>query len=212
MCDVDNLANQLNSIDLNVGLITASQRDQPQLCYNGYFFRMSYQSDTKVNWRCIETQQKCKAKCNTSGNVIGQEYSVKFNNPEDEMHCHAPKISRLELKEKRRKLKEATLVCSKVISNVPPRQILASVVNEVKSPDAIAIMPSYNADRLVVNRYKKRNRPELLPLTPKTLKEIKVPDFLTRTLEDASGDTKNFLLHDSGADDIDRFFHILNLK
>ncbi|CAF1063019.1 unnamed protein product [Brachionus calyciflorus] len=94
----------------------------PQLCFNrGFFFRFSSQTDNKVNWKCIENC--CKAKCNTEGSTIGEEYSVNFNEAKDRKHNHALKQSRFEIKEKRRKIKKATIVTSKVISNVAPKKV-----------------------------------------------------------------------------------------
>ena len=66
-------------------------------------------------------------------------------------------------------------------------------------------MPSYDADRQAVNRFKKLNRPDYPP-EPKTLSDIDFPICLTQTLEDIDGQTQNFLLYDSGSNDNDRFF------
>ncbi|CAF1041535.1 unnamed protein product [Brachionus calyciflorus] len=65
--------------------------------------------------------------------------------------------------ERRRKLKETTTACSKAIQNVRPRQMIASVVDELKTKEAIASMPSYEADRQVVCRTKKKNLPDYPP-------------------------------------------------
>lgn len=204
--DIYSLIEQFDEFDINqIGQVTASQRGQPQLYYEGYFYRISCQSSSRFNWRCIETQLKCKAKCYTDGNLIGEKYSIHFSIPDDRTHNHAPKLSRFEIKEKRRKMKEVTVACSKVISNVPPRQIVASVVNEVKSKEAVANMPTYEADRQAINRFKKSTRPDY-PQEPKNLSEIQLPEFLIFTLEKDDSTNKNFLLHDSGADDPNRFF------
>ncbi|CAF1046445.1 unnamed protein product [Brachionus calyciflorus] len=171
------------------------------------FFRIASESSNNFNWRCIETKLLCKAKCYTKGNTISEEYTIYFHNNEDEQHNHAPhptKLSLFENKEKRRKLKEATMTCSKIVSNVAPMQILASVINEVKSPDAIANMPTYDADRQAINRYKKSTRPNYPP-EPHSLADITVPEFLTKTLEDSSGICHQFLIYDSGKEDPRRF-------
>ncbi|CAF0982721.1 unnamed protein product, partial [Brachionus calyciflorus] len=97
---VNNLIDQLSCLDINLAMITSSQRGHPQLCLNGGFFlRISSQTENKVNWRCIENY--CKAKCNTEGSTIGEEYSVNFNEAKDREHNHAPKHIRFEIKEKR---------------------------------------------------------------------------------------------------------------
>ncbi|CAF1135329.1 unnamed protein product, partial [Brachionus calyciflorus] len=180
---VNNLIDQLNNLQIKIGIVTASQRGHPQLCVdNGYFFRVYSENESKISWRCIE-----------------QYYNI------DKEHTHGPKPTKFELKEKRRKLKEVTVACSKVVSSLGPRQILTSVVNEVKDPEAIANMPSYNADRQCIQRYKKKNRPDYPP-EPKTLADIEFPVFLTETLENHEGETEAFLLYDSGKDDPNRFF------
>ncbi|CAF0953884.1 unnamed protein product [Brachionus calyciflorus] len=139
------------------------------------------------------------AKCYTKGNTIGEVYTIYFHNNEDERL--------FENKEKRRKLKEATMTCTKIVSNVAPRQILASVINEVKSPDAIVNMPTYDADRQALNRYKKSTRPNYPP-EPQSLADIIVPEFLTITLEDSSGIFDQILIYDSDKEDPRRFLFI----
>ncbi|RNA19503.1 hypothetical protein BpHYR1_017343 [Brachionus plicatilis] len=160
---------------------------------------MSIKNGTK--WRCLDTRQYCHAKCETDGNII--EYIIKTKNDTDLIHNHAPDIVAFEHKEKRRIIKEATLACSKVLNNVRPRQILTNCVGTLNSKEAIATMPSYDADRQAINRCKKLNLPSC-PQEPKTLSEINFPDFLTKCLCD--DDQEKFLLYDSGKDDPDRFF------
>ncbi|CAF0940546.1 unnamed protein product [Brachionus calyciflorus] len=207
---VNNLIDQLNNLQIKIGIVTASQRGHPQLCVdNGYFFRVYSENESKICWRCIE--QNCKAKCVTQGKAFENEYQVSFKDNVDKEHTHGPKPTKFELKEKRRKLKEVTVACSKVVSSLGPRQILTSVVNEVKDPEAIANMPSYNADRQCIQRYKKKNRPDYPP-EPKTLADIEFPVFLTETLENHEGETEAFLLYDSGKDDPNRFFIIATKK
>ncbi|CAF1039753.1 unnamed protein product [Brachionus calyciflorus] len=182
---LDDLINDLQNIHINTGKITASQKNCPMLSY-GVF---------------------CKSKCFTFGSEIGQENQVYFNKPGDETHQnHAPKSSDFELKERRREIKQTTLACSKVVSNVAPRQIITNVNSDlVMTKEVVAILPSYSADRQFVNRVKKDNLPEY-PIEPKCLSEISFPDFLTKTLPGIDSDSDQFLFYDSGVDDKLRFF------
>ncbi|CAF0941951.1 unnamed protein product [Brachionus calyciflorus] len=93
-----------------------------------------------------------------------------------------------------------------VYSTIAPRQIISSVAGLETSKEAIATMPTYDADRQAVIRYKKKNLPNYPP-EPKTPKEINFPEFLTKCLEELDGkDGKMFLIHDSGVENDDRFF------
>ncbi|CAF1072304.1 unnamed protein product [Brachionus calyciflorus] len=70
-------------------------------------------------------------------------------------------------------------------------------------------MPSYEAERQVINRTKKSIRPDY-PSQPETLKDFIITDFLTQNLLN-----EPFLLHDSGVDDPERyliFASMSNLK
>ncbi|CAF1055049.1 unnamed protein product, partial [Brachionus calyciflorus] len=84
-------------------------------------------------------------------------------------------------------------------------RIKLSVVDELKTKEAIASMPSYEADRQVVCRTKKKNLPDYPP-EPKSLSEIEIPDFLKKTLEFEGQNSDNFFFYDSGKDDENRFF------
>ncbi|RNA24297.1 hypothetical protein BpHYR1_014370 [Brachionus plicatilis] len=117
------------------------------------------------------------------------------------MHSHAPKPTNLETKEKRRLIEESTKDCSEVKANVTPRQILSGLINQIKDPDAIAMMPSYDSDRQCIQRTRSE-----CPSEPDCLKTIDIPTNLKETLTDNEGNTENFLLHDSGIDDQNRFF------
>ena len=66
----DEISDKLSKIKLN-GFMSMSQKDKPQLYYNGYFYRThSVPKNGKVSWRCIVAT--CKAKCTTFGSNIGQ--------------------------------------------------------------------------------------------------------------------------------------------
>ncbi|CAF0959597.1 unnamed protein product [Brachionus calyciflorus] len=198
-----NLADLMQSFEnfnLKTGFVTSSQKSSPQLSIDGYFFRIS--GDAKaatVNWRCIKTNLYCKAKCYTLGCNIGSEYTVYFNDDDDQQHSHGPDATGLAIKERRRILKERTGACAMSVPNVAPRQIFTSLVGCITSPDTIAALPSYDAERQVINRTKKSIRPDY-PSQPETLKDIIIPDFLTLNLLN-----EPFLLHDSGVDDPDGY-------
>ncbi|RMZ95031.1 FLYWCH zinc finger domain, partial [Brachionus plicatilis] len=154
--------------------------------------------------RCVVNG--CKAKCCTDGMEIGSEYLVSFKNTSDDKHpTHAQKNGLIERKEKRRKIKEATTTIAKIAPTIAWRQILNSFANEIRNKEAIALMPSYDADRQAIKRFKRSVRPNYPP-EPKLLSDITLPDFLTHTLEDAKEETQAFLIYDSGVEDPNRFF------
>ncbi|RNA25549.1 hypothetical protein BpHYR1_004706 [Brachionus plicatilis] len=159
---VNELVNDFNNLNIQIGTVTMSQQDCPQLFIN-------------VKWRCIEAS---KAKCITDGEVIGKEYTVKFTH---EIHNHGPIHKRFELMEKRRKIKESTKAIAKNTPNIPPRQIITKFNEQVRSKEAVALKATYDADRQAVNRYKKQVQPEYPP-EPKKLSDIVIPDFLKLTL------------------------------
>ncbi|RNA33573.1 hypothetical protein BpHYR1_012155 [Brachionus plicatilis] len=174
---VNELVNDFNNLNIQIGTVTMSQQDCPQLFINVFFFRV-YSSDA-------------------DGEVIGKEYTVKFTH---EIHNHCPNHKRFELMEKRRKIKESTKAIAKITPKVSPRQIITKFNEEVRSKEAVAFMATYDADRQAVNRYKKQVQPEYPP-EPKKLSDIVIPDFLKLTLSD-----QDFLLYDSGEIDDERFF------
>ena len=98
---VDDLVEGIEKLLLNVGFVTQSQKDKPQLFLNGYYFRINNYTGVKYNWRC--TSKNCYGSCNTSGATVGQEYDVTIVNCD---HNHAPDPIKLKKLEKRRKIKE----------------------------------------------------------------------------------------------------------
>ena len=85
-----------------------------------------------------------------------------------------------------------------------------SIINRFNSlstnDEIIATQPSNKADVQAINRIKKKTRPAYPP-QPESLSDIEFPEFLTKTL------TKDglFLFHDSGKEDTNRFFILVQL-
>ncbi|RNA17190.1 hypothetical protein BpHYR1_010343 [Brachionus plicatilis] len=79
------------------------------------FDRIKIERKKNDNMMRLNNSYLNNAKCYTSGNIVGEEYAVKFLCQEDRIHCNSV-WSDLQIKEKRRKLKESTLARSKLIS------------------------------------------------------------------------------------------------
>ncbi|CAF0972136.1 unnamed protein product [Brachionus calyciflorus] len=78
-------------LNLKTCFVTLSQKSSLQLSIDGYFFCISGDAKAaKVNWRCIKTNLYCKAKCYTLGCNIGSEYTIYFNDDDDQQHSHGP--------------------------------------------------------------------------------------------------------------------------
>jgi len=200
--DDDLLSSLIGDLEIEVlGLVTKSQKDKPQLCVEGNYFRVNYESKGKTTWRCCKT--KCKASCCTYGQSIGTRYNVTFNFTD---HNHTPDLNKELILEKRRKLKiQASL------TDEAPRKILSRVVDSITGAEAVVNMPSYDADRQAINRAKAKVKP-VYPPHPSELSDIELPEFLKhcisrrRAQDGTEEDGDMFLLHDSGVEDKDRFF------
>lgn len=102
------------------GLVSLSQKNKPQLCYAGHYFRLSTKvinTEKNVKWRC--THSKCNVKCETKGCVIGEYYDLLNYSG---IHVDTSKTNKLSKLEYRRKMKR--LAC---LSDECPRKIVAKV-------------------------------------------------------------------------------------
>ncbi|CAF1028088.1 unnamed protein product [Brachionus calyciflorus] len=197
---MENLSNllsdlTLNNIDSSKAQITLSQKKYPQLHFKGHFYRLSNPKkiNPPFNWRC--SLAHCNATGRTNGKTIGEQYDFEILN---EVHIDDSDIESTDsllLKERRRILKTKAS-----LADEPPRKILNNVANFNYSDEVLAKLPSYEADRLVINREKKKSRPQFPP-EPSSLAEILIPEPLQFTIKG-----ENFLLYDSGNMDYERFF------
>ncbi|CAF1018949.1 unnamed protein product [Brachionus calyciflorus] len=58
------------------GTVTLSQKNHPQLFFNGYYFRLVSNNKSLQKWRC--TRALCNVRCQTIGFTVGEQYSVSF--------------------------------------------------------------------------------------------------------------------------------------
>ena len=193
--DTTELVEKMGNMVLNVGFVTQSQKNKPQLYLNGYYFRTNNSSLGKITWRC--TGKSCCGSCFTNGNNIGEKYNVTIVNSD---HNHAPDPIKLKNLEKRRKIKIKGMQ-----SDEPPRKTLANFEDEESIDEEIANSASYSADRQALNRAKKLVLPQYPPI-PVKLNDITLPNFLLHTLGNGNVKEELFLMHDSGIDDEERFF------
>ncbi|CAF0998609.1 unnamed protein product [Brachionus calyciflorus] len=197
MNPLDELSTNFQQLTLSLGFVTLSQKMAPQLAHEGYFYRVNGKPNNGVfKWRCARTDLKCKGSCSTKGNTIGSNYEVTLINAN---HNHASNPTLLTNKERRRKIKEKA-----TYSESKTRKILSQLCEELNSKEEIANSPSYEADRQVINRIKRKNKPEYPP-QPEKLSDISLPEWLIFSLKTPAG-SEVFLLHDSGKDDEERFF------
>ncbi|RNA35707.1 FLYWCH zinc finger domain [Brachionus plicatilis] len=186
---VDEINQQLNafslSVDNTMGFITLSQKDAPQLYYDGHFFRDNTNKNVKgkgnVNWRCVKTN--CNVTCQTASDNIGRSFEILKIKGE---HIEAPDAAKLKKLEYRRQLKEM----AKNTDEAPRKIITKAKSKTVVNDEVIANQGSYEAD----TQY---------PPEPKDLSDINMPEFLNSTLTNSN---TNFLIYDSGNMDKDRFF------
>ena len=129
----------------------------PQLYSLGYCYRRDHTNKTSVNWRC--KIPKCPGRCKSG--IDGPP--VDITSP----HNHSPDIAQLEVLNQRKKLKE---VAESDNRNSNRRFIRDS--NSHLSDQALALIPSYNADRQFMNRV--RNSQEVFSNYNNRL-EIQIP-------------------------------------
>ncbi|RNA30118.1 hypothetical protein BpHYR1_005466 [Brachionus plicatilis] len=56
--DVDNLTDNFNSISINqIGQVTLSQKNCPQLHYKNHFYKISTENSLKCIWRCVKNNR-----------------------------------------------------------------------------------------------------------------------------------------------------------
>ncbi|CAF1124763.1 unnamed protein product [Brachionus calyciflorus] len=130
MHSLDEVSDQLErSLNLNTGFISMSQKGAPQLHFNGQFYRIN-------------------SKPNKDGK-INWRFSLK------DIHNHATSPTKLYNLERRRKIRTKA-----ENSDERPRKIINELDDNYESisDEQIANIPSFEADRLFINRTKK-NKP-----------------------------------------------------
>ncbi|CAF0926813.1 unnamed protein product [Brachionus calyciflorus] len=121
---------------------------------------------TLFSMRSAETH--CNATGKTNGETIGEQYDFEILN---EVHIDIESF-------------HSDILILSILLSIRP--------NLNYSDEVLAKLPSYEADRLVINREKKKSRPQF-PLEPSSLTEKLIPETLQFTKKG-----ENFLLYDSG--------------
>ena len=130
--------------------------------------------------------------CQTSSYEIGSSVEVLILNNDHIEGIDPVKKGELEF---RRKIK-----IKASMSDEPPRKIISEFSSERGSAEEIANSGTYEANRQVINRSKKKSKPEY-PKAPECLAEIDLPEWLTLTNQNKD----LFIIFDSGKDDNERF-------
>ncbi|RNA00176.1 hypothetical protein BpHYR1_018588 [Brachionus plicatilis] len=184
------------SIIEDQGIVTLSQKNCPQLFYFGQYFRLINNSNGQCKWRCVKPS--CNVRCITNGCSVGEKYAVEKDNDDPKSHPnHASDPIRFSRLEKRRKMREIAQNTEEA-----PSCIISKCVDQIQNEEAIAQSSTLDSDRQFITRIKKAKKDDYLKISqPESLKEITFPNELIKTYDD-----DNFLLHDSGADDAERFF------
>ncbi|CAF1109935.1 unnamed protein product [Brachionus calyciflorus] len=149
----------------------------------------------RINLRCLYTN--CKANGYTFCDKVGESCDFFIVNQD---HRHEPDLVKFELLERRRLIKERA-----TNSNDKARKILSLLEKPYDNTVRVQI-PSYSADRQVIQRVQKANKPNY-PKEPDSLASIDIPDFLKISISN-----ELFLYFDSGPEDCERFFIFCTLK
>ncbi|CAF1084506.1 unnamed protein product [Brachionus calyciflorus] len=141
----------LNNFDSGKAQINLSQKKFPQLLFNGHFYQLTNvkKLNPPFSWRCVAA--KCNASGKTTGKSIGEQYDFEITNDNHIDESDMEATSTFYLKERRRMLKTKA-----ALADEPPRKILNSVANFNYPVDVLANLPSFEADRLVITREKKK--------------------------------------------------------
>ena len=74
---IDELSDALNSMQVSSqGYVSKSQRDKPQLVFQGHRLRICRENSDSIRWRCVRSDVACKYFCSTKGCEIGKVYDV----------------------------------------------------------------------------------------------------------------------------------------
>ncbi|CAF0879956.1 unnamed protein product [Brachionus calyciflorus] len=112
MDELSNLLNQIN-IEKDKGFVTLSQKNKPQLSYEGHFFRLK-NAKQDLN---VTKNFACRSTCETIGCIIGSSYEV-LNYDDD--HVDTAKTNELTKKEYKRKKRNRPNVREKLLLRVQP--------------------------------------------------------------------------------------------
>ena len=150
--------------------------------YHGFGYRLErvLKSGAK-SFRCI------KGDCKGRIHVVNDEVLVR------QEHNHVPDPAAMEVKSI-----QSTIRARATTSHDQPRRIIHESQTQL-SQEAVAKLPQYKT--LQRNIQRKRKIEGAPAVNPDTVADITVPDALKKTLRD-----DQFLLHDSGHDDHQRFF------
>ena len=161
--------------------IIKSSKNQDQLLLDGYCYRRAKTSETI--WRCGRNN------CADSVCFDDMKYVTVTN------HNHAPNPDQTISNEFKSKISK-----NAAISHYPPRRIIHEVLLSINKNDGTAV-PNYSSAQRTIERKRKRND---LPLpTPKSFRDICIPDELKIT-----NAGERFLLYDNG--DVDHRMIILS--
>ncbi|CAF1117158.1 unnamed protein product [Brachionus calyciflorus] len=146
--------------------ITKSQKNRPQLHHLGYYFRLSFSNEVngKRHWRCLAN--RCTASGYSFCDNIGETCEFYIVN---DSHIDQPDLAKFELLERRRLIKERA-------SNDKARKIVR-LMEKPYDENVRILLPSYNADRQVIQRAQKACKPQY-PKEPDSLSAIEIPDEL----------------------------------
>lgn len=156
-----------------------SQKGKSKLCYEGFVYikDKEVEDGEVIYWRC-ERKKICKGRAKTVGDTVHT----------GTQHNHAPDATRKDVIQAKNDVK----IVAATTRN-PTHQILAEAVATISEVAAVQL-PKFNSLKRTIQRQRTS-----LP-SPRTLAELTIPENYTLTL-----DNEQFLMHDSGKDDEDRF-------
>lgn len=195
--ELDNCFSQLtlNNKSDTLGFVTTSIREKPQLHHIGHFYRIQSKIDGKTTWRCV--QPGCTGRCTTYGDTIGEEIEVTIVN---DKHIEIPDLVKFQNLETRRIIKERSKVSNDFPKVIIGTDFVRSQHDKANNIEFDANEDEYSALRQVARRAQLSAQPKY-PATPQLLSEINFPESLLTTCS-----RDQFLIHDSGRDDQNRFF------
>ena len=149
--------------------------------FNGFIYRFDKRlSGGRESWKC--PRKDCKGRIHLDGDM----HEVNEHN-----HVVNPAIVEAKI--------AVTEIRQRASNSRDPPRLLVQQAQATLSNEAVAEMPQYTTLQRSIQRKRKANGDPIA--NPRAIEDIVIPDVLRQTLRGG-----HFLLHDSGANDPDRFF------
>jgi hypothetical protein len=164
-----------------------TNRGKDQVLYKGYLFYYESSEGGTDKYRCKNYQRNCKARVHLEDGDV-----VKIVGE----HNHAASAAKVEATKVMTQIKED----AKKENPKATQQIIAENLVGLNNP-VLASLPLHRSVARLVRKVKQNNQPDdQLPAIPETLKDLQIPAKFAEFQ-----DGTNFIIHDSGDQDPERF-------